>query len=83
MARIRGTKTKKTGSFNFGGKKGQTAFKKAPKKEKVSQHKKDQKTTASIDKFRSYSRISLSRTFKGPKYLFELEKVRDRESKLA
>ena len=26
---------------------------------------------------RYYSRISLSRTFKGPKYLFEMERVRD------
>ena len=25
-----------------------------------------------------YSRISLSRIFKGPKYLFEIERVRDR-----
>ena len=37
----------------------------------------------SSGKYFTYSRISLSRTFKGPKYLFEIERVRDRERILA
>ena len=35
--------------------------------------------TKPMMKSREYSRISLSRTFKGPKYLFEIKRVRDRE----
>ena len=38
----------------------------------------DKKTRQKLKKMK-YSRISLSRIFKGPKYLFEIERVRDRE----